>query len=333
MATAQKMLTASVRALMANAGLSMGPIIAMVRDAFQPAENNGSIEIKGRSLFWFEPNEYVSDINKAMAVFDIPSMQKELSAIIEFALRMADQLTNLPMLLQGDQVAGTSPETLGGMKMLMNNALSPLRVIAKQHDDQVTSPHLNRWNDWGIENGPEEIRGDHTIVARGSTALVKREEGREFLMILFPMLQNPEFRIDPNKYSAELARSSGYDMSLVQYSEDDWKKKQAEMAANPPPPDPAVQAAQIRTQALIETAKIKSADQQTLHQAKATEAEKDRMQQAAMAEIEKQIEIMRLSGQSEQSIASIKAALAQAAMKNRLARDEMQLSLQTGKGI
>jgi len=346
MAVAQRMLTAAVRQLLENAGLSAGPIVAYMNGVMTP--ENGVYELKGRTLWRFEPNEFTTDINKALAVFSIPSMQEELSKIIEFSLQMADQLTNMPMLMQGDQQAGTSPETLGGMKMLMNNAMSPLRNLAKQHDDMTTKPHLKRWVDWGMEKGPDNIKGDHQVVARGSTALIQREEGAEFLQMLFPVLANPDFRIDPEKYTQELARARGYNMKLIQYSDDDWKKKQEEDAKKPPPPIPAIEAAKIRAASAEKIGMAglqqKRAAGATAEQARAVHEENDRalrVQELRLREVERQdmldIAITTLSTTKGISIDEIKADLAKAAMNNRLEVADMQLKLnpanKTGTGI
>ncbi len=335
MAVAQRMLTASTRQMLENAGLSGAPIVAYMNGVMTP--ENGVYEIKGRSLWRFEPNEFVKDINHALAVFSIPSMQQELQAIIQFALQMADQLTNLPMLMQGDQQAGTSPETLGGMKLLVQNATSPLRVIAKQHDDQTTKPHLQRWVDWGMEKGPEEIKGDHLVHARGSTALVQREEGREFLMQMFPAMQNPEFRIDPAKFGAELSRSNGYNMKLIQYSDDDWKKKQAEMQANPPPPPPQVMAAQIRAKTESEKLQAHQQVEGSAIQLRTEQEAEDRKLRVMELEIKRETAILDNSTKRGIAIDQVKKELALAAANNRLETMDMQLKLnpanKSGTGI
>ena len=73
-------------------------------------------------------------------MFNIPTLQAELSNIIEFGLRMADEVSGLPLLLQGER--GNSPDTVGGMQMLMQSASIVLKRIAKQFDDYYTRPLL-----------------------------------------------------------------------------------------------------------------------------------------------------------------------------------------------
>ncbi|MBQ1763240.1 MAG: hypothetical protein IIZ92_10120, partial [Aquincola sp.] len=130
MGVAQRGLNAAVRAMMENGGMSSGPQVVIRNGMVEPMD--GNYGITGRKLWKFTPrDETQDDVNKAFAIFNIPSMQEQLMAIVKFWLEMTDILTNLPMLLQGIAQAGTSPETLGGMKMLMDSATAPLRVIAK----------------------------------------------------------------------------------------------------------------------------------------------------------------------------------------------------------
>jgi hypothetical protein len=332
MAVAQKGCTAAIRALMENAGVSSGPQIA-ITDTLVPI--NGVYEVVGRKLWRFKPTELIKDIRAAMASFDIPSMQQELLAIIQFFLNMADQLTNLPMLLQGEQAAGTSPETLGGMKLLVQNASSPLRVIAKQYDDGLIIPHLTRWHDWGMQHGPDNIKGDLQVKAKGSTVLVQREEAREFLMSLFAVKDDPSLRIDPVKYASEMARANGFNMATIQFTEEEWKKHVAQMP--PPPKDPRIEAAEIRNQGIKLKAEADAADAAAERDWKAGQAAAEAQVKKLLAAVDKDIEMMRLSGQQNISLDNVKAMLAGKAMDNALKRDEMQLKLapqnQTHEGI
>lgn len=327
MGVAQRMLNAAVRALLENAGLSAGPQIVTANGAITPW--NGKHEVRGHKGWYFTPNDSgIDDVRKAFMVVDVPSTQEQLSAIIQFALDMADQLTNLPMLMQGDQQAGTSPETLGGMKMLFNNAMSPLRTIAKLFDDKLISPHLGRYHDWAMEKGPDNIKGgDSRVVARGSTALIQREEGREFLTQLFPMKDDPNLRIDPSKMLIEMGRANGYDISNIQYSDADWQKLQAQKAQQQAPEAPAVTVAKINAQ--VKEAQIKS-DEGLAERANALELQIKQQQfntEEAIAEIDKQIAEMQLSGKSGENLMNIKAMLAAKAMDNRIKVDDMNLKV------
>ena len=312
MRAAQQMLVASVRALMENGGLTKGPQIG-ITDGLVPLDGNYSIT--GRKLWRFTPTEANNDINKAMAVWNIPSAQRELSAIIEFALKMADELTNLPMLLQGQQ--GTAPELVKGMQMLMANANAPLRVIAKQYDDFLVVPHLRRYYDWGMQSGPDDARGDMEVQARGSTALIQREFAREVLAQSYPMTQDERLRIDPAKWASEFFKGYGFDLATIQYDEQTWKAMQQQKAQQPPPVEPAVQAAQIRAE--IEREKMAASQQQAAF---------DREVELIVNQMRVQVQAMEFAGNRDISLAQVgalmdrlKADLAKAAIASRDKRE------------
>jgi len=329
MRTAQKALTASVRALLENAGLTAGPQIAFIKGALEPV--NGQYEIVGRKLWEFDATDSVDDIRKAFAVFNIESRQQELLELVQFWLNMADQLTNLPMLLQGEQAAGTSPETLGGMKMLVNNASSPLRTIAKAFDDDVIIDHLPRYHEWYM--GDPEVKSplkrfcDTRVQARGSTVLVQREEAREFLMMLFAVKDDPDLRLNPAKFARELARANGFPIDTIQYTEDEWKQELQRRSQQPPPEDPRITAAKLRNEGIA--AQVKSAEQRTQMQVESDRENnaEERALKKFLAQFDLQIEEMRLAGQQSISLSDIKAMLAGKAMDNRMKSEEMQLKL------
>lgn len=306
MGVAQRMLVAASRALMENAGITAGPQIAITAGALVPLD--GNYGITGRKLWSFTPTDLITDIKDAMHVWTIPSAQVELSAIIQFALQMADELTNLPMLLQGQQ--GSAPELLGGMQMLMQNANAPLRVIAKQFDDYLVSPHLTRYYDWGMQSAPAECKGDMKVKARGSTALLQREVAREFLVQAHSLAQRPGSRINPDKLDAELLRANGVSMSSIEYTDDEWKALQEAKQNQPPPSDPRIEAANI-------AAEVK---REALAQDKA-ESQEDRMLKRYVADIEFQIQAMEFAGQKEIGLAELKAMLAAKAIDSRDKRE------------
>lgn len=334
MATPQRMLNAEVRALMENAGLSAGPIILCAQGVM--VSSNGNQSIQGRSLWTVTLNDTLDDVRKAVTAIQIPSTQQQLQAIIEFTLRMADECTNMPLMLQG--IVGDAPDTYGGMKMLQGNAASPLKSTAKLFDDRIVVPHLRRYYAWGMgdENVPQEAKGDLQCKARGSTALVQREDGAMFLQASQPLVENPAYRISPAKWFEELCKAHRVSPSSIQYSDEEWKAIQEQQAQNPPPPDPRIASAEINARAKQEqtmaTVELKKA--QMAHEA--NEAAFDRQMQFIITEMEREIQAMEFAGEREISLADIKAMLTAKAMDIRNDRDlfsaERQFAVTEGDG-
>lgn len=314
MGVAQRMMTAATRAMLENAGLSAGPQVAITEGALTPMD--GRYEITGRKLWKFKPNEFIAKIQDAMNVWNIDSAQEQLAAIIQFALQMADELTNLPLLLQGMDQPGKAPDTLGAQQMRQSNANAPLRVIAKQFDDYLIARHLRAYYDWGMQFAPENCRGDMQVNARGSTALVQREIAREFYAQAYPLSQRPGSRIDPDKLDAEIFRSNGVSFESVCFTDEEWAQRQEAMKNQPPPADPRIEAAQIRADFERERLEFMKQD----HEA-------DRQMQAKVKDIEFEIQALEFAGQKQISLETLKAMLAAKTIDSRDKRTEMQLKL------
>jgi len=248
--TPQRMLTAGVRNMMDNAGLSAGPQIVIRKGAITPA--SGGMELTPRKIWYANEGADVNTVQQAFMIVNIPTMQKELEAIIQFALKMAEDVTGLPMLMQG-QASQSTPDTVGGMQMINNNASVVLRRIARMFDDKVTEPHIRRYYDWLMTYGDDDsIKGDFQIDARGSTALVERDIQNQAILAMGALATNPAFGVDPEKWFVESLKAQRLDPKRFLMDED----KKAQMAQQPPPKAPVVEAAEIRTQAELQKAEL-----------------------------------------------------------------------------
>ena len=330
--TPQRMLTAAARNMMDNAGLSAGPQIIMRRDAITPADNVWNLT--PRKIWWVNNNADVAAVNQAFMTVNIPTMQAELHSIIQLALKMAEDVTGLPMLMQGQQ--GQAPETVGGMTMLNNNASSVLRRIARLFDDRVTEPHIRRYYDWLMTYGEDDaIKGDFQIDARGSSALVERDLQNQAILQMGTLVMNPAFGVDPEKWFQEALKAQRLDPK--RFLLDDEKK--AAMAQQAPPPPPQIQAAQIRAEADAQKVQMQL-------QADAQQAEIEAQVKLRIAEMQTQaqVEKMRIDtdrdhayvmAQTQRDQTNAQAKMAELQIKRELAMLEYalreKLSLETVK--
>ncbi len=239
--TPQRILTAAVRNMMDNAALSAGPQIVIDTDALEPVD--GVYEVVPRKVWRKKPGGEMTDAEKAFHVHSIETRQVELMNIIEFALRMAEESTGLPMILQG-QLGEQKPNTLGQTQILNNNGSSVLRRLAKAFDDDITVPHVERYYQWLMEYGPDPLeKGDYEIVARGSSTLVERDLQNQEMVGIVQLSLDPAYGIDPQKAAEEFLRSRRYDPEL-------FKKSREQLAeeADAQPTDPKIAAAAIQAQ-------------------------------------------------------------------------------------
>lgn len=338
--TPQRMLNAAVRNVMDNAGLMSGPQIVMRRSVIEPAD--GVWQITPRKL-WYMVEDAVGPVNEAFAAINIPAMQDQLFNIVQFAIKMAEDVTGLPMLLQGQQ--GKVTETVGGMQMLNNNASTVMRRIARTYDDKVTEPHIKRYYEWLLLDPevPDSEKGDYKIVAKGSSALVERDIQNQTIAQMGAMVVNPTFGINPKKWIAEYFKSQRLNPALFMYTEEEQKKIEEQAAANPQQ-DPRqitaqaqVQSTQIRTEAMMQVAQADTKEKITQREIDLQDAREDRQYRMQMAQLQRDTKLIELSQKTQLSIQQIKAQLADTAMKERtkkdLQREEIAVKDQHGSGL
>ena len=283
------------------------------------------------------------NVQEAFAAINIPSMQAELMGIIQYAMKMAEDVTGLPMLLQGQQ--GAAPETVGGMQMLNNNASTVMRRLARTYDDKITEPHIRRYYEWLLldPDVPESEKGDYKIIARGSAALVERDIQNQTIAQMGAMVINPAFGVDPKKWYAEWCKSQRLDPRTFQYTEEEMKAIEEQAAANPPQ-DPraitaqaTVEATKIRTEAMVAVSNADVAEKQQQRDLDLQDAREERQFKLEMARLTRDTKMMELSEKRNQSINQIKAQLADTAIKEKNKREifnaEKNLALTKGEGI
>lgn len=318
--TPQRMLNAATRNMMDNSGLSAGPQMVLRQGTIVPAD--GKYQLTPRKFWWLKEGADVTDINQAIAAINIPTMQVELSNIIQFALKMAEDLTGMPMIMQG-QATGNTPDTVGGMQLVNNNASAVLRRIARLFDDKVTEPHIRRYYQWLMEvSDNDEAKGDFQIDARGSTALVERDIQNQAIVQMGQLVMNPAFGVDPAKWFAEYLKSLRLDPKRFELDE----AQKAAMAQQQQPQAPAVQAAQIRSEtelkktemtlkAQVEKVRVDT-DRDTVYvQAQTARDQANHAAKMAELALRRELALLDYANSKELSLETVKAQLAQTAMK------------------
>lgn len=329
--TAQRVLNAGWRQIMDNAGLSVGPQIVCKRQSVEPAD--GSWEITGRKVWW--ATEEVEDVRDAFMLFEVSSHLGELEKIIELSLKFIDEESMIPKLAQGEK-DGT-PDTLGGMTILMNSANVVLRRLVKQFDDMITRPHIRRYYDYNMMYNPKpEIKGDFDVDARGSSALVVKDQQNEALVKMLSLGGNPVY--GHMLKTADLLRKA---LSGQSIDPDDVVKDQAEIdkieaqmqqaaqqsgAAKASPDAQArvqaqLQVAQLQNQTDLQTAQLKKQSLDDELQARKEQHQADRDYKIQELLIQRDIEAMKLSAAQNISLDTIKAKLADTAIKERTKKE------------
>lgn len=335
----QRVLNAAWRQMMDNAGVSSGPQIIVKAGAIQPADKQWQLSAR---KIWFATDD-VDDVRKAFTAVEFNSHQAELAGIIKMAMELADQETGVPAITQGEK--GAAPDTVGGMQMLMNSANVVLRRLVKQFDDMITKPHVRRYYDYNMMySEDEEIKGDFSVDARGSSALLIRDIQNQSFLNLLAAATNPVFGIylDPQKLFEKALQAQHIDPKDVFKAEDELeriKEQQAKAAENPQqaPQDPRVQAAQIRAQTDMQKAQAQNAGDMAEIQLRQQLAQQEGELRMAELQMQREIEMLKMSNTQNISLEQIKAKLADTAIRERGKKEiyaaEQNLKLQTGSGI
>ena len=301
MRTAQRIVVAATRRLMDNAGLASGPQL-VIRRGVTP--ENGVWEITPLKM-WKEDDDAAGQNAAPFSAVVIPMMQAELMNIIQMGMKMAEDVTGMPMLMQGSQ--GSAPDTVGGMTILNNNANAVLRRIARLFDSCITEPHIRRYYDWLMEYGesPDE-KGDFQIVARGSTALVERDiQTREMVSVL-QLCLNPAYGKNPTKAMDEFLKSRRFNPTAFDYTEEELAAKKQQQ----PQPAPAVQVAQIRAQ--VDMAKTDKTIQKDMQ----------------IAQIENATQQHRITVDTDRDTVLVNAEMQKNQQDAQFRREELQMKLQ-----
>ena len=313
--TPQEMVTAGVRTMLTNAGRAAGPLMVFKNNVV-PADGNN--DITPWKVYYAADDDSTDDARKLISMIQFPDLQGSLMNIVQFGMKLAEDVTGLPMLLQGQ--VGSAPQTLGGQQLALNNASGVLRRIARTIDDTITEPHIRRYYAWLLQYGEDSEKGEFVIDARGSTALVERELYKSELTQLLQASLNPAFELSPKKIMAETLRTNKRSPEDLQM-DDEEKKAIAQRQQGQQPQNPALQVAQIRGQTEMQKAQIVQQSDMAELQFKAQEAEKDRQHQTQMKQMEREIEMMKLAQQQNVSLSKIKAELAKTTMTLRTQKE------------
>lgn len=302
----QRIVNASTRALLNNAGITAGPQIVINQKGVRPANNDWNLS---PNKIWYLSEEGNSDdVRKAFLSFDISNVGKQLDAVIMYGMRLAEESTSIPLITQG-MSGPTTPDTLGAAQLQNNNANQLLRYIGYSFDGFITVPLINQYYEYLLLDPhiDDDAKGDFAIHAYGSVALVERAIQDQMIGQMTPIVQDPQFGFDPKKWSDQLLRSKHLSPADFKYSKED----QAKRDAMPRPAAPA-----------IEVAKIKAAVSQAQMQAD----EKRAQEEDALAR-----ELAQLDGQITLEAEKMRNATAQLRVKLDTDRDTKFVQAETDR--
>ena len=311
----QKVINASWRMMMDNGGMSVADQVVVNREIVQPADGSWQL---GPKKLWFLKDKTRS-VNEAFATFSTPSHQVELANIFTMARQLADEETNLPLIAQGEQ-AGHVTKTSSGMAMLMNSANIVLRRAVKNWDDDITRPTITRFYDWNMQFASKsEIKGDYTIDARGSGALLVREKQQENLLVFANVTgSNPELalRRDWEGLDREIAKALEVPYHQITLSDAEIEERKQQIAeSQQQPEDPAAQTKAAELQ-------LKQQQMQIDTQLRQQNMQYQQQLDAAKLQQERELKLADIAARENITIAQLQSRVRMEQAKNQTQREK-----------
>lgn len=305
MRDSQKVMNASWRMVLDNAGLSTGPQIVVNKSLIEPAD--GRWELTPRKIWWLTTKDPKLRVDQVMHTFNIDSHQAELTAIFETAHRLADEETSIPQMQMGGTSGDTQQpamlKTLGGTALWMSSNNIMMRRAVKNFDDDLLVPFLTRFYDWNMQFNPKnEIKGDYCVDARGTSVLLVREmQSRNIMEFVQAAMTMPGGvdELKPRSVLKEMAKGMQLSVHDVLRSDNeaDVAEEEAKNADQPPSPE------QIKLQ-------IAQMEIEWRKEEKQLEVDHEMMQQEGqrqIALINREVELTKIASNTEVNLEKVRS--------------------------
>lgn len=164
---------ASARSLVNNMAIASGPMVGVDVSRLPPGEVITSLS--PWKIFQFL-RDMVGGGQKPIEFFQPKSNAQELLTVFEKFAILADEYSNIPRYMLGDNAVQGAGRTAAGLSMLMNAANKGIKNVANNIDTDLLVPTIERLYFHLMLNDPDPtIKGDLQIVARGASGLMLKE--------------------------------------------------------------------------------------------------------------------------------------------------------------
>jgi hypothetical protein len=209
MQDSQAMVNSAVRCFVDNKALSSNLLIFGKSNALKPGQSKDMHSGK-----FFELANHVMDVRQAMTFEAVPDVTAGLTEMITMFERFADQESQLPALLQGENPK-FNPKTAFAFGQLMESANKSMGKVIRNREHGHYIPVITGLYHYEMITNPNEnLKGDYTTKATGySTYLNKIQRGQMLQNLLTMVLSNQLLMamVDPRKHLEEIYRSSDLD--------------------------------------------------------------------------------------------------------------------------
>jgi len=184
----QDMCNAAARALANNMGMASGPQVFVEKDRLEDGADATSMH---PWKIWYT-NSSESGGGQGIGFYQPQSNANELMTIYERFSKYADEITGLPSYAYGSDSGAGAAKTASGLSMLMNAASKTIKELVRTVDLRIIEPIVTKaFNIEMLAGEDDSIKGDAKIKARGSQALLHKEQMAVRNMEILGMTNNP----------------------------------------------------------------------------------------------------------------------------------------------
>lgn len=179
---------AAARALINNMGYASGPMVWVEVDRLAVGEDPTKI------YPWrvWQSNHANSTGGPGVGFFQPQSNAQELLNIYERFSKYGDEVTGLPAYAYGSDQGAGAAKTMGGLSILMNAASKTIKAVVRNIDIGIIEPVVNKfYNFIMLTDEDQSIKGDAIARARGSDALIHKEQSAQQQLQLLAVTANP----------------------------------------------------------------------------------------------------------------------------------------------
>lgn len=332
---AQRVLTAAWRQLMDNSGNTVGPQLVVKPRIIQPAD--GQWQITGNKI-WNCTDEAV-DVRTAFTSIDISNHAAELENIIKLAQDFADEESMVAPMTPNENTG--VPDTVGGMVIHQNSINIVLSRKAKAFDDRIILRHVGRYVDWNMAYNPKpEIKGDHQVIARGTSALLVRDIQSQFLTQFGQYIGNGVIApmVNWENWIKMVLKAQHCDPTEILKTDAEIQALQNQPAQATPEQIKAnaqLQIANIRAGAALKVAGIKQEGELAYSQTEAQMAHDNHVADLQKLQLQRDLALLQYAQQHQLTLTEIQGQLAKTQMqeqtKRALGAAELQLRHNEGQ--
>jgi len=189
---------ACARAIVNNIGMGSGPQVEINVDRLRGGDKGDMRLIPWKR--WLTTNKLMQT-GPAIQFWQPQIYSDQILNVFRDFIKGADERSNIPAYAHGDSQVGGAGNTASGLSMLITQATRGIRNIIKIIDDMmITKSIIFLFEKLALNPKFREKMGDVKLVAKGSTALIEKEQRAIRMLEFLNATNNPvDFQIMGNE--------------------------------------------------------------------------------------------------------------------------------------